>query len=96
MIQEIIIAVVNFIVGFIALILTPIDNLILSFLPDLSNAFTAIGQYLTIISSSIGWAISLSGLSSATISLIMLVIMFLTMYFTGGFKSENNVRGTNL
>jgi spermidine/putrescine transport system permease protein len=32
----------------------------------------------------------------ATISLIMLVIMFLTMFFTGGFKSENNVRGTNL
>lgn len=76
MIQEIIIAVVNFIVGFIALILTPIDNLILSFLPDLSNAFTAIGQYLTIISSSIGWAISLSGLSSATISLIITYYTF--------------------
>ena len=57
MIQEIILTVVNFIVSFIALILTPIDNFILNFLPDLSNAFTAIGQYLTIISSSIGWAI---------------------------------------
>ena len=32
----------------------------------------------------------------ATISLIMLVIMFLTMLLTGGFKSEDNIRGTNL
>lgn len=31
----------------------------------------------------------------ATISLVMLVIMFLTMLLTGGFKNEN-VRGTNL
>lgn len=31
----------------------------------------------------------------ATISLVMLVIMFITMLLTGGFKNEN-VRGTNL
>ncbi len=32
----------------------------------------------------------------ATISLIMLVILFVTMFATGGFKSDDNVRGTNL
>ena len=32
----------------------------------------------------------------ATISLIMLVIMFVTMLLTGGFNSEDNARGTNL
>lgn len=32
----------------------------------------------------------------AMISLIMLVILFVTMLATGGFKSENSVRGTNL
>ncbi len=32
----------------------------------------------------------------AMISLIMLVILFVTMLATGGFNSENNVRGTNL
>ncbi len=32
----------------------------------------------------------------AMISLIMLVILFVTMLATGGFKSEKNVRGTNL
>jgi spermidine/putrescine transport system permease protein len=32
----------------------------------------------------------------AMISLIMLVILFVTMLETGGFKNENSVRGTNL
>lgn len=32
----------------------------------------------------------------ATISLIMLMILFATMLATGGFKSEDTVRGTNL
>ena len=32
----------------------------------------------------------------ATIALVMLIIMFLTMLLTGGFKSNNNARGTNL
>ncbi len=32
----------------------------------------------------------------AMISLIMLVILFVTMLATGGFKSDDNVRGTNL
>ncbi len=34
--------------------------------------------------------------SGAMISLIMLVILFVTMLATGGFKSEDSVRGTNL
>lgn len=75
-IQDIVLFIVNFIVGFISLILTPIDNLILSLLPDLSNAFTGIGSYLNIIGSSIGWAISLTGLSSASISLIIVYYTF--------------------
>ena len=32
----------------------------------------------------------------AMISLIMLIILFVTMLATGGFKNEDNVRGTNL
>lgn len=68
--------IINFIVGFISLLLVPIDNLILSLLPDLSHALTAIGSYLNIISQGLGWAISLSGLSSATISLIVTYYVF--------------------
>ena len=32
----------------------------------------------------------------ATISLIMLVILFVTMFATGGFKGDDTVRGTNI
>ncbi len=32
----------------------------------------------------------------AAIALVMLVIMFVTMFFTGGFKGTDNARGTNL
>ncbi len=32
----------------------------------------------------------------ATISLVMLIILFATMILTGGFKNEENVRGTNI
>lgn len=32
----------------------------------------------------------------ATIALVLLVIMFVTMLLTGGFKSDDNVRGTNI
>lgn len=75
-IQDVVTFLINFIISFISLILTPIDNIILSLLPDLSNAFTGIGNYFSIISSSIGWAVSLTGLSSATISLIIIYYTF--------------------
>lgn len=71
MINSILTGIINLIISLVSLILLPIDALILSILPDLSNAFTAIGSFLNLISSGIGWAVSLTGLSSATISLIV-------------------------
>lgn len=71
MINSILTGIINLIISLVSLILLPIDALILSVLPDLSNAFTAIGTFLNICGSGIGWAISLSGLSSSTISLIV-------------------------
>lgn len=71
MINAILTGIINLIISLVSLILSPIDSLILSALPNLSNAFTAIGSFLNIISSGIGWAVSLTGLSSATISLIV-------------------------
>lgn len=75
MINAILTGIINLIVGLVSLILAPIDNLILSALPDLSNALTAIGNFLNLISTSIGWAVSVTGLSNETLSLIV-------MYFT--------------
>lgn len=75
MINAILTGIINLIVGLVEIILYPFDALILSVLPDLSNALTAIGGFINVITSGIGWVISLTGLSSETLSLIV-------MYFT--------------
>lgn len=76
MINKLLMGIIKLIVGLVSLILIPIDNLIQSALPQLSNAFTAIGNFLNIISSSIGWCVSLTGLSSEAISLIVAYFTF--------------------
>ena len=77
MINAILTGIISLIVGLVSLILSPIDNLIMSALPDLSNALTAIGSFLNLIAQGVGWAVSATGLSNETLSLIV-------MYF--GFK----------
>ena len=76
MIGKILQGVIGLIISLVNLILTPIDNLITSALPDLSNALTAVGNFLTLCLQSIGWVISLSGLSSACITLIVVYFTF--------------------
>lgn len=64
------------VVGLVYIILAPIDAMILEYLPDLSNAFTAVADMLNLIGQGIGWAISVTGLSSATITLIVAYYSF--------------------
>ena len=60
-----------------------------------STGFTVIGKLIAwCFLGENGTMINTGG--GATISLVMLVIMFITMLLTGGFKSENNARGTNI
>lgn len=68
--------IISLIINLVSVLLTPIDNLILTVLPDLSNALTYIGNFLNIVGQSIGWAISLTGLSSTAISLIVMYYTF--------------------
>lgn len=75
MINKILMGIIKLITGLVTLILSPIDNLIESALPDLSSALTGVGNFLNLISNSIGWGISALGLSNETLSLIV-------MYFT--------------
>ena len=75
MINVILKGIISLIIGLVSLILTPIDNLILTALPNLSNALTAVGNFFNLISNGIGWAVSLTGLSNEALSLIV-------MYFT--------------
>lgn len=76
MINAILTGIINLIIGLVNIVLYPIDALILSALPDLSNALTAVGSFLNLISTSIGWVISLTGLSQETLSLIVVYFTF--------------------
>lgn len=71
MINAILSGIINLIISLVNVILLPFDALIQSALPNLSDAFTSIGQFLNIATSSIGWVISLTGISSTAISLIV-------------------------
>lgn len=64
------------IISLTGILLSPIDNLISSFIPGLSNIFQAIGGFFTIVSSSLGWVISLTGLSSTALSFIVIYYTF--------------------
>ena len=53
-----------------------IDILISNYLPDLANALTAINEFLTLITSSIGWVLSCLGIPGTVISLLILYYTF--------------------
>ena len=50
MINKILMGIIKLITGLVTLILSPIDNLIQSALPDLSSALTGVGNFLNLIS----------------------------------------------
>lgn len=76
MINKILLGIIKLIVGLVSVILTPIDNLIASVLPDLSNVLNSVSAFLNLATQSIGWVISLTGLSSSVISLVVLYYGF--------------------
>ena len=76
MIGKILSGIITLIISLVNVILTPIDNLITSALPDLSNALSAVGSFISTCTQSIGWVISLSGLSSSCIALIITYFTF--------------------
>lgn len=76
MINKILMGIIKLIISLVTLILTPIDNLIASFLPDLSNGLTAVGSFLNLISNGLGWVVSSTGLSNESLSLIVAYFSF--------------------
>lgn len=76
MINAILTGIFKLIIGLVSIILTPIDALITSALPSLDNALTGVASFFTYIGSSIGWVISLTGLSPEALSLIVLYFTF--------------------
>lgn len=76
MINAILKGIMKLIITLVNILLLPIDTLISTILPDLSNALTSIANFLNIALRSIGWVISLTGLSSNCISMIVLYFGF--------------------
>lgn len=76
MIKAIINGVIKLIMSLVSVLTTPIDMIIKSALPDLGNALTSFGTMLNTVGDSIGWCISLTGISSTAISLIITYYVF--------------------
>lgn len=68
--------VLSFVFLLLKIILLPIDLLIVQFLPDISNALTAVGDLMGTIASGLGWALSASGIPFAAIALISSYYIF--------------------
>lgn len=76
MINALLSGIINLIISLVNTILSPIDSMISSLLPNLSTAFGAIGGFLNLCVSSIGWVISLTGISQTAISLVIMYYGF--------------------
>lgn len=76
MINALLTGIFNLIIGLVGIILSPIDLLISQFLPDLSSAFGAIGSMFSLVDGVMGFCVSVTGLSSETLSLIVLYWTF--------------------
>ena len=63
--------VVDFVGGFLSLLLAPIDLVIKTFLPSTSGAFEAITSFMEIVFSCMAWVISLTGIDTFTLNLII-------------------------
>ncbi len=76
MINAILQGIMSLIMGLVSVLLSPIDLLIKQFLPDLSGAFSAIANMFNYVGSFMGFCVSATGLSSSTLSLIVLYYTF--------------------
>lgn len=76
MINALLTGIFNLIIGLVSVVLSPIDALIVQFLPDLSTGLSAIGSMFGLVDNVMGFCVSVSGLSSETLSLIVLYWTF--------------------
>lgn len=76
MINAILKGIMSLIITLVSLLLAPIDLAIEAALPDLSSALSAVGSYFALALQNIGFVISLTGLSSTAISIIVLYFTF--------------------
>lgn len=76
MINAILSGIMGLIIGLVNVLLLPIDLAIKAALPDVSSAISSIGSYFNLALENVGFAISITGLSSTAISIIILYYTF--------------------
>lgn len=79
MIQALLSGIFKLVINLLNILLSPIDSLISSTLPDLSTALNAFNSLIDYIISVIGFAVDMSGLSSTAISLIIIYFSFILL-----------------
>lgn len=80
MINALLSGIFNVIISLVNVILSPIDALIKTAIPDLATAISAVGKMLMQVKRFIGWAIGATGLASDTFTIIIAYYTFkLTM-----------------
>ena len=70
MINALLTGLTDFAINCINVLLSPIDNLITQYLPDLSNSLTSISGLFSMGLNKVGWFIDASFLESSTIGII--------------------------
>lgn len=68
--------IISLVFFLIKIILLPIDLIIAQFIPSVSSAFTAVGEFLELIASGLGWAISAAGIPYSAIALVATYLIF--------------------
>lgn len=76
MINAILKGIFSIILNLVSVLLIPIDLIIESVLPDLASAFNAIANLFNYIATGLGWVVSVFGLPSECLSLIVLYYTF--------------------
>lgn len=76
MINAILKGIFKLVISLVNLLLTPIDTLIQSALPDLAAGISAVGSFLSLCMQSIGWVLSVFAIPTACISLLILYYGF--------------------
>lgn len=77
MIQALLSGIFKLIIALVNLLLSPIDTLITSLLPDVSSGLNAFNSLIDYVINFIGYVVDMSGLSSTAINLIILYFTFI-------------------
>lgn len=77
MIQALLSGIFKLIIALVNLLLSPIDTLITSLLPDVSSGLNAFNSLIDYVINFIGYVVDMSGLSSTAINLIIIYFTFI-------------------